>query len=545
MSVFTVTILSEGQAMDQAHELLSVRVYKEVNRIPYACVTLVDGGSPLKKFAISDTGFFEPGKALEIKIRYEGKPGSDKTVFKGLVVTHAVEADLEKSVLTVEAKNPACKLTQMRNTRVFLKQTDTKLINKLISGGGLTAGGVPDTKPEHEEIVQYGCTDWDFILSRAESNGLLLLAEDDKISLKEIKLDGSAKQTFEFGISEIYSLEIEADADGQYGEVSSISWDVKDQKMTQPSKAKAVSITPGNLDGKKLAQAFGADTYALTSPAPSAPEELQAWADAEMARSRLGLVRGRLSVPGLHDVAPLDTIEIKGVGKRFDGKALVTGLCHRVSEQGWTTDIQFGLAAGWFVARADAAALPAAGLLPAVSGLHIGIVADFDDDPEKLFRVKLKIPALGDKQEALWARLACPDAGDKRGFFFRPEPGDEVVVGFFNDDPRKPVIIGALFNAKNAVPAPFKLDKDNFTKGLVTKKGTIIGFDDDKTTVFIETPKSLKILLDDDGEKIVMSDKNKNTITMDKDGISLKSGKDLKLEASGNVEIKGSKVDVK
>ncbi len=532
--------------MDQAHELLSVHVYKEVNRLPYACVTLVDGGSPLKKFAISDSNFFEPGKSLEIKIRYEGKPGSDKTVFKGLVVAQGVEADLEKSVLTVEAKNSACKLTQIRNTRVFPKETtDAKLIKKLIGDRSLTVGDIPDTKPEHEGIVQYNCTDWDFILSRAESNGLLLLAEDDKISLREIKLDGTAKQTFEFGISEIYNLEIEADAEGQYGAVSSVTWDVKDQKMTQPSKAKAVSLTSGNLDGKKLAQTFGSDTYEMISPAPAAPEELQAWADAEMARSRLGLIRGRISVPGLHEIALMDTIEVKGVGKRFDGKALVTGFCHRVNEQGWTTDIQFGLAAGWFVARADVAALPAAGLLPAMGGLHIGIVEDFKDDPEKQFRVKVKIPTLGDKQEALWARLACPDAGDKRGFFFRPEKGDEVVVGFFNDDPRRPVILGALFNAKNAVPASFKVDKDNFTKGLVTKKGTIIGFDDDKTTVFIETPKSLKILLDDDGEKIVIADNHSNTITLDKDGISLKSGKDLKLEASGNVEIKGSKVDVK
>ncbi len=542
MSVFTVTILSEGKKMDPAYELLSVDVSREVNRIPYAQLTLIDGSSAERKFAISDTGFFDPGKMVEIKLRYEGK--AESTVFKGLIVTQSVEADAEKSVLTIEAKDTAVKMTQVRNTQVFLKQTDTQLFKKLIQAHGLQTGNMPDTKPEHKEIVQYVCTDWDFMLSRADINGLLAVVEDGKISMKKIESAGSAKQTFEYGIDEIYNFEIEANASGQYGEVGSITWDIKDQKMSQVRKAKSINLNPGDLDAKKLASNIGANTYTLTSSAAVAPEELQAWADAKMARSRLSLIRGRVSVAGFTNIVLLDSIEIKGIGKHFNGKTLVTGIRHRVNEQGWVTDVQFGLCADWLSACTDVAALPAAGLLPPVSGLHIGIVANFEDDPEKQFRVKVKVPALGEKQGELWARLASPDAGKARGFFFRPEPGDEVVLGFFNEDPRQPVIIGALFSSKNTPPDSFKLEKENKTKGLVSKKGTVIGFDDEKETVFIETAKN-KILLDEKEKKILISDGNKNTITMDKDGITIKSGKDFKIDASGNVEIKGSKVDVK
>ena len=49
----------------------------------------------------------------------------------------------------------------------------------------------------------------------------------------------------------------------------------------------------------------------------------------------------------------------------------------------------------------------------------------------------------------------------------------------------------------------------------------------------------------DDSEMVEISDQHGNSITMDKNGIALKSAKDLVIEASGNVEIKGSKVDVK
>ena len=63
--------------------------------------------------------------------------------------------------------------------------------------------------------------------------------------------------------------------------------------------------------------------------------------------------------------------------------------------------------------------------------------------------------------------------------------------------------------------------------------------------MFIETAAHNKITLDDDGELIEIADKHGNKITMNKDGIKLVSAKDLTLEASGNVAIKGAKVDVK
>ena len=44
---------------------------------------------------------------------------------------------------------------------------------------------------------------------------------------------------------------------------------------------------------------------------------------------------------------------------------------------------------------------------------------------------------------------------------------------------------------------------------------------------------------------IQVTDQHGNSITMDKNGIEIKSEKDVKIDASGNVEIKGQKVDVK
>jgi Rhs element Vgr protein len=547
MSVVTPTILSAGKPMKATYELLSLDITREVNRIPYAQLILLDGDAAKQQFSISDDAIFEPGKEIEIKLRYEDSPGNEATVFKGMVVGHKVEAGSHGSSLTVELKDAAVKMTLTRKSMVYRDQSDDGIIGQILSDNGLKKGKLTATKPKHPELVQYYCTDWDFALSRAEAQGLLLIVDNGEISLPEMAVKGQSKHTFEYGISEIYNFEIEADAGHQYPAVESIAWDHKQQKLTKAVKAKEFNLSQGNLKGSNIAKAVGIEPLTLSSPVPLDPKDLQAWADGTLANSRMSLIKGRFAMPGLGDIKLLDVMEVAGVSKRFNGKTLVTGIRHRVDDHGWQTDVQFGLSGERFAERANIIDAQAAGLLPAVNGLQVGIVDAFEEDPDKSYRVKVILPGIDEKKGAVWARLASPDAGKERGYFFRPEPGDEVVVGFFNDDPRQAVILGAMHSSKNSLPKGIAApSKENIEKGIVTKSGTTIGFvDDSKAIVFIKTPEANQILLDDDAQTIQLSDQHGNMISMSKDGIDIKSAKDLTIEASGNIEIKGTKVDVK
>ena len=176
------------------------------------------------------------------------------------------------------------------------------------------------------------------------------------------------------------------------------------------------------------------------------------------------------------------------------------------------------------------------------------MVADFLEDKDENLRVQVKLPGIdSDMKEAVWARLAAPDAGKGRGFYFRPEKDDEVLVGFLNEDPRYPVILGALFGSKNTPPETVaKPTAKNEKRGIVTKKGTSIGFiDGDKVSVYIETPAKNKLLIDDGEKQICLTDQHGNSITMSKDGITLKSAGKFVIDSAKEVEIKGSKVDIK
>ncbi|MFN6497791.1 MAG: type VI secretion system tip protein VgrG [Nostoc sp. DedQUE01] len=538
--VVTVTILSEGSTMNPEYNVISIDVIKEVNKIPIAQIILLDGDAAKREFTISNTDFFKPGNKVAIKLRYEGEAQNEATVFEGVVVRHSLQVDRYGSFLTVDLKDAAIKLTHQRKSAVFRDMTDKEIIEKIIKTAGTS---IAPTKPKHKEMVQYYCTDWDFIVSRADVNGHWVLADDGNITVEEPNLKGLPKHTFEYGISDIYEFEMSADICHQYASVESTAWDVKTQAISPLQKAKNVFISQGNLKVEESAKTIGAEKYQLIASGQLDSQEIQAWADAKLLKTRLSMFKGRLKVPGFADIKPGDIMEVAGISKRFNGKTLVTAIRHQVNEQGWQTDIQFGLSADFFAQQNhNIIDTPASGLVPAINGLQIGVVDKYADDKDKQFRVKVRIPSI-EKDGIIWARLASVEAGNQRGIFFRPELGDEVILGFINDDPRQAIILGALHSEKNALPPGFTVTQENNKKGIVTKKSLKILFDDQNKLIEISTPKGNILMLSEKDKGINLVDENGNTMIMDDSGFKIQSAKDIVIEGQ-NITIKGSKVNV-
>ncbi|MCA8991591.1 MAG: type VI secretion system tip protein VgrG [Planctomycetaceae bacterium] len=543
MPVVTPTILSEGKAISAEIALVSLDVSREVNRIPRARLQFLDGSAAHQDFHVSGLPDFEPGKHLEIRMRYEG--AADSTLFKGIVTGVRVEADTSGTALFVELKDASVKLTATRHSSVFAAMTETDVFKQLISKAKLAAGKIAKSQTKHPQLIQYNCTDWDFMVTRAELLGCVVLVDDGVVNIEPLKVSRPTLK-IEWGLSEVFDFVIEASGSHQVTKVQAVSWDVKSQKMAKPATAADISAPGGNLNAAKIAKSLGVEATQLIHGAPLHADEQKSWANSRMAQSRWSMLRGRVALPGTAAVKPLDTIEISGVGTRFDDQTVVTGIRHRLDSHGWQTDIQFGATPERFCEQPNIQQIPASGLIPAVTGLQIGIVDKFEDDPENELRIKVILPVLGEKSGSVWARLAMPDAGKNRGFLFRPEVGDEVVVGFFNNDPRVPVVLGSLASSKNTPGGDYaKPTEKNENKGIVTKMGTRIGFvDAEKASVFIETKNKNKVVLDDAAESIELTDQHGNVVRMDKSGIEIKSVKDLKFTASGNVKVKGSKIDI-
>ena len=78
----------------------------------------------------------------------------------------------------------------------------------------------------------------------------------------------------------------------------------------------------------------------------------------------------------------------------------------------------------------------------------------------------------------VWARLATLMGGANRGSWFIPEHGDEVLVAFEGGDPRRPYVLGGLWNGSDAPPETMDGAGNNYKKVLKTRNGVKVTLDD-------------------------------------------------------------------
>lgn len=539
----TFKVLCAGNALPESMPVTAIEIERDCNRIPVARITFIDGAPETGKFEVADSEDLAWGKELSISL---GRMGVEEILFKGVIVGKHLQTGGTQSQLVVEASESAIRMTGARKSRVSEQTDDSAAISALIGEySGLTAT-VGATNVQHRQLVQYYATDWDFMLCRAEANGMIVLVQDDEIIVKKPELSQAAKYAYTFG-EDILSFRLESDLRNLSREASGTAWNIETQKPEGPADADPVELPYGNLgdDGTK---AMGDASVELFAGTYMKEDELKAWASGHLLRTTLSALSGTLEIDG-HNALPGDTVELKGSSKIYNGKIFVTGITHRVSNGSWITDVRFGVSPESFALRYPVRDESAAGLLPGVNGLQIGTVEAYEADPENFFRFKVKVPAMGNDDNRVWARLTTLSGGKDHSVVFFPEKDDEVILGFLNDDPRQAVILGSVYNPVNK-PLIEPTDT-NAEKGFVTKMKSKLVFNDEKKTITLST-ENQEILIDEDKKSVTIKDMNDNSIVLDDKGITLKSGKDLILEAagdvkvnaSGNVEIKGSKVDV-
>ena len=547
MSVFNINISIDGKPMAETAIITRLDVIREANKIGYAQLIIKDGDPAIRKFEMSEMDDFMPGKKIEIKLGYTGDPDSESTVFKGLIVKNGIEADIHGGFLEVTIKHPAIKMTGKRKKAVFSDLTDTDLFQLLIKNNGIETGTIAATETQHPELVQFWCTDWDMLLSRADLYGFWVMTKNGSVDILDpANLDReTVHHHYEYGKDPIISLKFEANAEEQYGKIVSSGWNIQDQVLTEGDDAVDFNPNPGDLNPEYMAEVTGGKDLELNSTVPVALSELNSWANGKMRKSRLGMIRGRLCIPGNALIKPGEIVELKGLNSHFNGKAIISGIRHRMTTGGWFTDIQFGMDPQSFVSRHQVMDQPASGIIPGIQGLHLGIVEEFEADPLEELRVKVKIPALGEEHNQVWARLVCPEAGTGRGYFFRPEPGDEVVLGFLNSDPRHPIILGSLYSSVLNPPEQIGIiNEDNFIKGIYTRTGMKISFDDENQIIELSTSDNQHVTVNEKEKFIHIKGANDNSMLLNNNGITLTSTGDLNIEASGKIIIKGSGVDI-
>ncbi|QTL39568.1 hypothetical protein HGO23_17550 [Xenorhabdus budapestensis] len=530
-------IIADGKVLSLL-AAVDVDTYYRVNSIPCATLKLSLPDRPLSAFSQADVqaelAHCQAGKTLRLKV-IDG--GRKSVLFNGLITRNTLKIKNKQLLLTLVIRHRLQLMVDTQHSQLFKASNEKNILNTLLNQAGIKAHfeQIAALDQKHEQMVQFRCSDWRFLLCRLSATGVWLLPTTEGVQLVQPEsLKSNPIHTLKSRGDEKKDI-IVKDANWQFDnhlnpaslEVS--GWDISKQQELSGGRHSSIAVGKAALSPDRLAS-LNKTSWDIRYSSPLTTQESGYLAQGLLLNQRISGVTGEFLLKGNGRYQLGDNIQLTGFGAQLDGTASITAVRHRFNRRiDWETTLSIGL---------QQEHLP---MLPDATELHIAIVAKYQQDKAALNRIPIILPVLNRPNEFLWARLGKPYASHESGFCFYPEPGDEVIVGFFENDPRYPVILGAMHNPKNK--APLEPTQDNQEKVLVVKKG--------------ETQQQIRI---DGKKKIIQMNAGENQIELQQDkDISLSTKKELTLKAQtmnaqmdkslnlsgkNSVEIKGGKINL-
>ncbi len=541
-NLVSFTITSAGDTIPDAYGIMNISITQEIDTIAYAQITVRDGNAATQMFEIADASTFATGNTIEISLGYAN---DTTTVFSGEVTKQAIKIDESGTTFQVTCKDTLVKLVKSKSKVVLTDSLDSDAIQKIVDTTGVTAD-ITDTTVTKEKIIQYQASDWDFIVSRAQRNGMAVVTDNGTLTISEITVDSEPVLELAYG-RDIMEMDVELEATEQVNSITYNSWSLSDQATVSSEADEPTTNDQGDVSESDLEEVIDTDETVFTS-VPFTQEETQETSDAMLLRLRMSKFRGSITFPGSALVKPNTLISLTGLGDLFDGDAYVSSVHHSLSGGNWTTEVQIGVLPEFHDQKVKSSPSDPdiKESLIDVKGMQVGIVQDVYDEDGGEFRVQVEIPMLNDSSEFVWARLASFYASNSFGAFFYPEVNDEVILGFIDGNPAYPVILGSMYSS--ALPPASTVtpsDSENNLKALITRSQLQVQFDDENIVMTLATPNGNTIVLSDQDEAITITDQNSNQIQMNGDGITIQSASAMTIKAADALSIEADSIDIK
>ena len=151
-------------------------------------------------------------------------------------------------------------------------------------------------------------------------------------------------------------------------------------------------------------------------------------------------------------------------------------------------------------------------------------------DPLGLGRVKVQMMwQEAGSEKTPWIRLLQPHSGSGKGFYFVPEIGEEVLVGFQGGNAEKPYVIGTQYNGKEKSGYA---DKENCIKAVHTRSGHKLVFTEDES-ILITDKSGNEILLDTKGSNITIT--APETMTLNAKNLNINVSQNMTTNVGNNM----------
>lgn len=555
------------------HRLLDVKIRKDINMIPEATLTYIDGGvAERERFELAESKLFDKGNKVTIKVGYDSKV---ETVFEGIVDESELNID-KTSKFVVKCLNQAHTLTNLTMAKdskeLKLEKTSVpSAIKSVLSKHKSVKSNVSLAKKPADAdlqlphiIVDPFKTTWDFI--KENLGGYIAIPDDDKLRIEEPNFKQSADNNVKITYGKnLRSFKVKENT-GVLQALSIKGVDPQDPAKPLKKELKASALYKDfkkymNDDTKKSLSDIE-ETEFITGSHINTMAQIEFIEIAKKFLTMLAFKTGTITIHGSNKVKLAKMVKVVGLPKTHSAFFFVGGIEHRIGTD-WETTIKVGysssnglgkLVGGGSSNQSDFAGGPTSGAK--LSGnLTLGIVKSIHEDKDQgLYKIKVKVPKLMDTE--VDARMIQPFAGggtgggEGEGTFFFPNVGSQVVMTPLEGDENDWLVLGGLYGPKNKPATELKKgsdpqpDQKNSHKSIVTKEFLFDFCDDEKDPSFTvsgrgKTEKYSIAMHTKDKSNITLS-YDKTKVVLDEKGILINSDKDIILEAKGNIEMKGT-----
>jgi len=391
-------------------------------------------------------------------------------------------------------------------------------------------------------VVQYHETNYAFLQRLAARYGEWCFYDGAKLVFGKLPRTGAIELPFGHDLSDLdFSLQL-LPVNGK-----AIAYNYLDNEAYEST------VDPGAVSGldpygqfalQQSARVYAQEPLAAPTPRFAARQDL----DGLLEQQTTAAARDLVHATGSSDNPYLrvgSTVNITGesVSEQDYGRFIITSVVHHVSG---TLSYQNSFTA----IPADSQAPPAPPVQEPMGNHQPAVVTD-NADPEQLGRVKVKFYWQHGGETTPWVRTAnhlAGGGGKVHGFYFVPEIDDEVMVGFEDNNPDKPFVVGSLYH-KNSAPAEWS-DNQNQTKAIRTRSGNqIYLFDKDgKEEIRIlnkdfDNPVNLlSLTLEGDGKITIQT---KGQLVMKANSIDMRADEGIRITSGKATEMQAQRLSVK
>ena len=379
---------------------------------------------------VAEVAFAEPpagrGRVFAYGSEIELRLDLGAVLFRGEITTLEWQCDgASGRILRVRAYDELHRLRKTQRARTLADVTAGDVVRQAAGELGLDSA-ISEDGPPQTLAVQYEQSDLEFITELAGRSGLYVYL--DGRTLRLLSLAGSGNAIPLALGRELATANATATAETVRRASHARAWNVL-RTTAQEGDARTARQDAEEMHALDLTAFGNLGERTLYNRVAAGVADAVGVAQDDLDRATAGEVSVTGAADGDPALRPGAIVAISGVDDAVDGRFALTRVLHRFSAaEGYITE--FSTAPPRRASR---------GRDPVFT---FGIVFDVDD-PERLSRVRARLPLLGDLDSA-WMPVMLPGAGAHKGFCVMPERDDKVLIVFPDGNPAYGIVLGGL-----------------------------------------------------------------------------------------------------